>query len=343
MNITLTYISSATKNISLNTDVEIQADIHSQEGSVLALEVLENKDIYNKVELPDGSLKQLHKGDIIAGVLGKRRALRGFVGDVPDSLKQNDVIHVLNTGGVCGVCTSENKEYVGEPLPVRIVGQIVHDNKAANISEYTIYDGKTSLDANIPLIIISGTCMQVGKTETASQLVKNLTASGSQVAACKLSGVAKLSDILYMKQQGAIEVTSFLDAGFPSTVQNPGACLSVAKGSIDYLCQFAPDVIVIECGDGVLGEYGVKEVLEDQQIQQNTIAHIACAYDPLGAQKMVEIGDQIGMPVTAISGPVTDNSVGVDFVNQTLKIPAYNSIHSNLALSTYIQETCLSK
>lgn len=343
MNIQLTHLSSATKNIPLAHSVTIDASIESKEGSVLALKILEDKDIYNKLELPDGTLKELQKGDIIAGVLGKRRALRGFVGDVPSHLATDDIIHVLNAGGVCGLCTSENKEQVGNALQVQILGQILHNAEPANIKNFSVFEGKTTLKSDIPLIIVSGTCMQVGKTETASQLVKNLTEAGYKVAACKLSGVAKLADILYMKTLGAIAVTSFLDAGFPSTVQNPGACLSVAKGSIDYLDQYHPDYIVIECGDGVLGEYGVKEVLEDAEIQKNTIAHIGCAYDPLGALKLFEISNDIGLPLTAISGPITDNSVGVDFVQQELSIPAHNSIHSSTLLSDYIQTTCLKK
>ena len=77
-------------------------------GTVLAAQVLQDKSIYNEMELPTGRMSKLKKDDIIAVALGERAALKGFAGHLPKTLKADDVIHLLNFGGIAGVCTSAN-------------------------------------------------------------------------------------------------------------------------------------------------------------------------------------------------------------------------------------------
>ena len=39
------------------------------------------KSVYDRLELTSGRMAKINKGDVIAGTLGFRRALKGFVGD----------------------------------------------------------------------------------------------------------------------------------------------------------------------------------------------------------------------------------------------------------------------
>ena len=48
----------------------------------------------------------LRAGDVLAGTLGTRRALRGYAGVVPSHIAVGDTIDVLNLGGILGKCTS---------------------------------------------------------------------------------------------------------------------------------------------------------------------------------------------------------------------------------------------
>ena len=67
-------------------------------------------------------MARIIKGDIIAGVLGERQALKGYVGHMPARISQpGDVLHMLNMGGVIGQCSSANSDF-GQPLRVRVLG-----------------------------------------------------------------------------------------------------------------------------------------------------------------------------------------------------------------------------
>ena len=67
-------------------------EIVSAEGYVLAVRVLEDKSTYNTVEDVTGRMLALRGGDVLAGVLGTRRALRGYAGVVPTHLSVGDTI-----------------------------------------------------------------------------------------------------------------------------------------------------------------------------------------------------------------------------------------------------------
>ncbi len=248
MKIILDKIASVTKNTGIGFEVEISDDISCEEGAVLAVEVLEDKKIYNKVELVSGRMSASHKGDVLAVALGNRQALRGFVGHVPTELKVGDTINVLNLGGVAGLCDSANVQEVGDALKVKVLGSIVDKNGPINTKNYTLFDPIEHLENSAKLIIVSGTCMHVGKTSVAGEVIKHARRARLKIVGAKLAGVAALKDSESMSDFGAMKVVSFLDAGFPSTVNREEA-VAVAKGAIEYLSKENPDYIVIEFGD----------------------------------------------------------------------------------------------
>jgi hypothetical protein len=340
MNIIIDKVASVVRNAKIGFDVEISPDIECREGAVLAVEVLEDKKVYNQLELVSGRLSTMHKGDILAVALGNRQALRGFVGCVPDSVAVGDTINVLNLGGVSGVCVSANIKEVGEALKVRVLGAVMIGGKTVNIRDYTLFSPIEHLGKCAPLIVVSGTCMNVGKTSVAGEIIKHAKRAGLKVFGAKLAGVAAMRDTENMRDYGASTVVSFLDAGFPSTVHQQDA-IGVAKGAIEYLSNGSPDYIVIEFGDGIFGEYGVMPCLKDPEIQRNIVAHIGCAYDPVGAVKLTEICSEIGAPLDIVSGPVTDNSVGVSFVKEKLNLPAFNAFQKSEELFFYLSNHCL--
>ena len=50
---------------------------------MLAVRILADKSTYNTVEDATGRMLSLRAGDVLAGTLGTRRALRGYAGVVP--------------------------------------------------------------------------------------------------------------------------------------------------------------------------------------------------------------------------------------------------------------------
>jgi hypothetical protein len=120
----LDRIASSTRNAQLGPDVLIGPEVISEEGRVLAVRIGSDKAVYNQVEDPTGRLIRLRSGDVLAGVLGARRALRGYEGVVPETLSAGDTIEVLNLGGVLGRCTAGNPD-LGPPFSAEVLGAVL--------------------------------------------------------------------------------------------------------------------------------------------------------------------------------------------------------------------------
>ncbi|MCK5093592.1 MAG: hypothetical protein KAR18_02625, partial [Spirochaetes bacterium] len=73
-------LASVTVNMDLSMDVPVTEKIDADTGNVCIVRALEEKRVYDKIELTTGRMAKISRGDIIAGVLGERRALQGFAG-----------------------------------------------------------------------------------------------------------------------------------------------------------------------------------------------------------------------------------------------------------------------
>ncbi len=336
----LDRISSSTKNARLNTDVILGDEIRAEEGQILAVRVLSDKSSYNTVEDVSGRMVSLRAGDILAGVLGSRRALRGYAGEVPATLAVGDTINVLNLGGILGRCTSLNPD-IGPPFDAEVLGSVLtFPDLGDRVGRpASIRDGAVALPAHVdpstPIVYVVGTCMNAGKTVAATELVRGLARRGLKVGAVKLTGVSLMRDTLAMLDAGAIAALAFNDAGIAST--HAGAeTVAVAKGLLGRLASRhsgSPDVIVAELGDGILGEYGVQDILLDAELMGVGAAHVMAAPDPVACWGAVELyRHRFNLPITAFTGPATDNQVGRDFIANSLGLPSFNSLRNAAGL-----------
>ncbi|MBX7137122.1 MAG: hypothetical protein K1X83_03990 [Oligoflexia bacterium] len=322
-------IASTTRNAQLTRELNLSDKIIAREGYIVAGRVLNEKTTYNTLELCSGRQSRLCRGDIIAGVLGPRNALRGYSGIVPESVKPGDVLHVLNLGGVIGQCTSENPA-LGKPTEVEILGGVLHYpsfqhriGRPASILGGAIQPLE-QLHSSVPLIMITGTCMEAGKTRAACEIVKFLTHKGVRVAAGKLSGISLMRDILEMADFGAEQVLNFTDVGVVCTT--PANVVSSAKAIVTHLSASEPDCIVLEFGDGIMGEYGVMSLLNDAELMSFSRAHVLAANDQVGAWGAAKFLEGKCPPIDIICGPVTDNDVGKRFIKEKLGLRAANAI-----------------
>jgi hypothetical protein len=290
---------------------------------VVAVRVLTDSATYNMLELPTGRLAKINPGDVLLGVLGRRRALKGFVGDVPATLNAGDKLHLLNMGGVIGLCTGHHSS-LGDAIQVEVIGVVCNeDGRALNIADAAL-PMRSTLGETAPLVMIAGTSMNSGKTYAATELIKQATRAGLRIAAAKLSGVACLRDTLNMADHGAIATASFLDCGLPSTVGVEDLA-PVAKAVIARLNESSPDLIVLELGDGILGGYSVESILEDEELCSATVAIVFCASDYVGAWGGIELFRQRGLEVNLVAGSVTDSQMGQDYIEQEFGVPAANA------------------
>ncbi len=338
----LDRIASSTRNAALSPEVIVGDEILASEGYVLAVRILADKSTYNTVEDVTGRMLELRAGDVLAGTLGTRRALRGYAGVVPSHISVGDTIDVLNLGGILGRCTSMNPD-IGPPFQAEVLGAVLafpalgdRIGRPAHIKDHAVPPADT-LESVVPVVYVAGTCMNSGKTVAATELVRGLARGGLKVAAAKLTGVSLMRDALSMVDAGAVAALTFNDVGIAST--HPGVTVATAKGIFNRLGAANPDVIVAELGDGILGEYGVQDILHDRELMRVGAAYVMAAPDPVACWGAAELmREQFGLPITVITGPATDNEVGQIYIQSALGLPAHNARRDARGLLAVIRE-----
>lgn len=327
----LDKIASVTRSCRLQREVRVTADIPCVEGTVVAVRVLTEKGTYNQLELPSGRMAQVKRGDVIAGALGHRSALFGYSGHLPERLAPGDTIHLLNLGGVLGVCDSINPD-LGPPFECEVLGAVLHFpylgeriGVAARIGEEPL-DPEAPVSTEVPVVALVGSCMNCGKTAAACTLVRHLTHSGATVDAFKATGVSLRRDVLAMEDAGARRTATFTDLGVVTTTAANSA--AITRTLLARLGGPAgrPDTIVAELGDGLLGAYGVAAILADPAIRPAFTAVVLAANDPVAAWGgTLLLRERFGIEPAAITGPATDNSAGTRILEETLGVPAINA------------------
>jgi len=339
----LDRIASSTRNAGLTPEVIVGNEIIAAEGYVVAVRILEDKSTYNTVEDVTGRMLSLRGGDVLAGTLGTRRALRGYAGIVPSHISAGDTLEVLNLGGILGRCTSANSD-IGPPFRAEVLGAILafpelgdRIGRPAHIKDHAVPPADT-LESTVPVVYVAGTCMNAGKTVAATELVRGLARSGLRVVAAKLTGVSLMRDALSMLDAGALAALTFNDVGVAST--HAGVTVATAKGIFNRLAGAKPDVIVAELGDGILGEYGVQDILHDAELMRVGAAYIMAAPDPVACWGATELmRNEFSLPITVITGPATDNEVGQVYIQSGLGLPAHNARRDAAGLLAVVRKS----
>jgi len=330
-------VASIAQHNHLTSEVRLSEDIPCEEGVLIAVRVLNNKSRYNQLELTSGRMATVTMGDIVVGALGHRNALRGYSGHLPSKLAVGDHVNLLNIGGVIGICDSANPA-VGEPFECEVLGTVLEFPYLGERIGVPARSGSSKLDANatlatgdVPVIALAGTCMDSGKTAAACAIVGRLRHLGLKVSACKATGVALRRDVLAMEDAGATDTMIFSDLGIVTTTAKNGPALT--RTLLTQLASKKPDVIVLELGDGLLGSYGVAAILADQQIRSALTAVVLCANDPVSAWGGAKIlRDEYGIEPAVVTGPATDNDVGVQQIAERLSLQGINALSNGVAL-----------
>jgi hypothetical protein len=326
----------------LSRELRISSTIPCEEGILIAAEVLNNKSRYNTLELTSGRMAQVKRGDVIVGALGHRKALFGYSGHLPESLVPGDVIQILNLGGVLGICDSINPNQ-GQPFDCRVLGVVLEFpylgeriGVPARVGEQRFSNGAAVDVRGVPVVAIAGTCMDSGKTVAACAAISRFRHNGLAVNAFKATGVALRRDILAMEDAGARSTGIFTDHGIVATT--PVNAPSLTRLLLTTLAEDRPDLITFELGDGLLGAYGVEAILKDREVRGTFGAVVLCANDPVGAWGGVKLLREVfDIEPAVVTGPATDNQVGIDIIRERVDVPAINALTNGADLGDLLQ------
>jgi hypothetical protein len=335
-------IASVALGADLGQEIRVSAEIPCEEGVLIAVEVLNNKSRYNTLELTSGRMAEVKRGDIIVGALGHRKALFGYSGHLPLTLQPGDIVQLLNLGGVMGICDSINPAH-GNPFDCRVLGVVLdfpylgqRVGVPARVAAEPLNNDVPLRVDGVPVIALAGTCMNSGKTAAACAVVSRFRHNGLIVDAFKATGVALRRDILAMEDAGARNTAIFTDLGIVATTSANSRALT--RSLLNEIAQKKPDAIVFELGDGLLGAYGVEAILKDDGIRGVLTAVVLCANDPVGAWGGAKLlREEFGIEPTVISGPATDNQVGIDIINRRSNVPAINAMTNGAELGDLLQ------
>ncbi len=122
-----------------------------------------------------------------------------------------------------------------------------------------------------------------------------------------------------------------------TTTRTNGPALT--RSMLSELAAGKPDVLVFELGDGILGTYGVDAILECPDIRTALSAVILSANDPVAAWGGVKLlRERFLIEPCAVTGPSTDNQVGVEIITTQMGVPAFNAISNGAALGDRVIE-----
>jgi len=322
-------IASVTRNLKLDRQLTLTREVKAEHGAVVAGRVLRDKSTYNQLEDCFGRMNIIHAGDVVVGALGHRNALHGYEGVLPAKVEAGQTLHLLNLGGVIGECVSANPD-VGKPFELEVLGQVLtfpdigsRAGVPANVSMGAF--AASGALPKVPVIFVMGTCMNAGKTAAACVLVRRLRQEGFRVGGVKLTGVSLMRDTLSMRDYGAVTSADFTDAGVVCTAPGAGV-VATARAIFSAIGGRGVDVIVAETGDGIMGEYGVQDILAAADLRGLGTVFVFCANDPVGvAGGVAHLKSEYGIQVDLVTGPATDNRVGCRFVERAVGVPAHNA------------------
>jgi len=112
---------------------------------------------------------------------------------------------------------------------------------------------------------------------------------------------------------------------------------ALTRSMLTEMAAGQPDVIVFELGDGLLGTYGVESILLQPDIKKALTAVALSANDPVAAWGGVKLlRERFGIEPAVVTGPATDNLVGVEIIREQMNVEAFNAISSPADLGDHV-------
>jgi len=267
-----------------------------------------------QVESPTGDMVAVTAGMQVVGAFGDRAATLEAVGSFRDI--ENGRMHAMTSAGLFGRTTSLSPALPGI-MTLDYVGHAMRGGDKVTMRDFALE--ATNGSFSTPTVLLFGTSMSAGKTETGKQLCRCLSDAGRRVVGAKLTGAGRYRDILAFRDAGAEHVFDFVDAGMPSTVVPETDFRRAIRPLLGHIDTCDPDVLVAEAGASPLEPYNGAAAIDE--LGDNIRFAILCASDPYA---VVGVRQAFGLEPDLVTGPATDTTAGVDLVRKLTGIRGIN-------------------
>lgn len=284
------------------------------------------------VELPNGRMADVGRGELVMGALGRRAATLEAVGDWRD-VTDDGHMHLLTSAGLMGRATSVSP-FLPALLSLDYVGHLHLHGKPTRMIDWVV-PAPVGARFDLPVVLVIGTSMSAGKTESAKVVVGQLRDLGRVVVGAKLTGAARYRDPLAMWDAGATAVFDFVDAGLPSTAVPTDDYVAAISTVLGRMGACGADVAVIEAGASPLEEYNGAALAE--LIGRHICFTVLCASDPYAVSGLV---DAFGAKPDVVAGGAANTTTGIALVSQLSGLTALNlqDPHTHLELKQRIHQ-----
>jgi len=298
-------------------DVEQRAQSEWETGDYILGEIIDPGGNNLKIELPNGRMRGIVKGDYLVGALGERFATLEVTGswkEVDDSLR----MHVLTAAGLFGKLTSKSV-FIPQIMKIQYEGHACRNGKKVTMRDFV--PSTDNMAYRTPTVLLMGTSMSAGKTTSARIVTHLFKSAGHKVVGAKLSGAGRYKDIVALKDVGADAIFDFVDVGLPSTIVPPQEFQDQLTQLLNLIQAKEADVAIIEIGASPLEPYN-GDIAYDA-IKDQIKCTILCASDPYavyGLMKAFELTPDI------VSGITSNTEAGRQLVRKLCDVEALNLI-----------------
>ena len=292
---------------------------------------------HGRLELTNGRRAHLQPGNEIVIAAGNRYAPDQFHAVAPTEL---GACSLVAAGGIAGRVLCRH-EAIKPATAITLVGALADDaGQPINLSQFAV-PARLGRRHWPTVVSVCGTAMNSGKTATATGIITGLKRAGLRVSSAKVTGTGSGGDMWRAWDCGADNVVDFTDAGYASTYKLPLHRVErIMESLVAHLADDGMDVVVVEVADGLLQRESA-ELLASDSFRRMTDHVVFAANDALGAIAGAKRLDELGLPLRAISGAMTQAPLAVLELREAISTPVVEV--SQLADADYASETFTSR
>ena len=316
---TTTVLSSVTRISDLDSgayDIDALDKSAWATGDYVVCEVTGKPTRLYHIETSEGDMTPVVAGDRVIGALGDRAATLEGVGSWRDV--RDGHMSAMTSAGLFGHLSSISA-LLPRTMSLDYVGHVVRSGSKVRMRDFALRD--TEPPFATPTLLLVGTSMSAGKTETGKLACRLFAESGRKVMGAKLTGAGRYRDILSFRTAGAAEICDFVDVGLPSTVVPEDEFRAAIRPLLSHIQSRDPDVLVAEAGASPLEPYNGDAAIDE--LGDNIRCTVLCASDPYA---VVGVQKAFGLTPDLVTGPATNTSAAVALVEKLTGVRGINII-----------------